>query len=197
MMRTKSQFSRVVYAIRDRIWCNKHLRHTATEKYEYNGKGGYFRFDDDNNMSYEHVRNRLDSPCAIISNSRSNNARNVSALDNHLWIRKWLVTGHGPSNCINHWWLLCPGHNLWMVDTKSSLLNVILIKLRYQVGMDVVDGYFIQKHSKHLSAHPSKIFFFLSLSNSTITGITSLTRLIHVTAHCFFANQCCGFSVCF
>ena len=43
---------RNVYTISDRIWCNKHLRHTTTEKYENNGKGGYFQFDDDNNMSY-------------------------------------------------------------------------------------------------------------------------------------------------
>ena len=48
----KFRFSRYVYAISDRIWCNKHLRHTATEKYDNNVKGGYFRFDDDNNMSY-------------------------------------------------------------------------------------------------------------------------------------------------
>ena len=32
-MKTKSRFSRNVYAISDRIWCNKHLRHTTTEKY--------------------------------------------------------------------------------------------------------------------------------------------------------------------
>ena len=32
---------------------NKHLRHTTTEKYENNGKGGYFRFDD--NMSYRYI----------------------------------------------------------------------------------------------------------------------------------------------
>ena len=54
-METKSQFSRNVYAIRDRIWCNKHLRHTTTKKYDNNGKGWYFRFDDDNNMSYEYI----------------------------------------------------------------------------------------------------------------------------------------------
>ena len=29
--------------------------HTTTEKYENNGKGGYFRFDDDNNMSYRYI----------------------------------------------------------------------------------------------------------------------------------------------
>ena len=29
--------------------CNKHLKHTTTEKYDNNGKGWYFRFDDDNN----------------------------------------------------------------------------------------------------------------------------------------------------
>ena len=50
-MKTNSQFSRNVYAISNRIWRNKHLRHTATEKYNNSGKGGYFRFDDDN-MSY-------------------------------------------------------------------------------------------------------------------------------------------------
>ena len=32
MIRTKSQFSRNVYGIRDRIWCNKHVRHTTTKK---------------------------------------------------------------------------------------------------------------------------------------------------------------------
>ena len=31
-----------------------HLRHTATEKYDNNGKGGYFRFDD-NKMGYEYI----------------------------------------------------------------------------------------------------------------------------------------------
>ena len=31
-MKTKSRFSRNVYAIGDRIWCDKHLRHTTTEK---------------------------------------------------------------------------------------------------------------------------------------------------------------------
>ena len=54
-MKTNSRFSRNVYAISDRIWCNKHLRHTTTEKYENNGNGGYFRFDDDNNMSYSYI----------------------------------------------------------------------------------------------------------------------------------------------
>ena len=54
-MKTNSRFSRNVYAISDRIWCNKHLRHTTTEKYDNNGKGGYFRFDDDNNMSYRYI----------------------------------------------------------------------------------------------------------------------------------------------
>ena len=51
-MKTNSRISRNVYAISDRIWCNKHRRHTTTEKYDNNGTGGYFRFDDDNNMSY-------------------------------------------------------------------------------------------------------------------------------------------------
>ena len=52
LMKTNPRFSRNVYTISDRIWCNKHRRYTTTEKYEDNGKGGYFRFDDDNNMSY-------------------------------------------------------------------------------------------------------------------------------------------------
>ena len=43
-----------VYAIINRISCNKHLRLTTTEKYDNNGKGGYFRFDDDD-MSYRHI----------------------------------------------------------------------------------------------------------------------------------------------
>ena len=53
MMRTKSQFSRNVFAIHDKIWCNKHLRHTTMEKYDNNGKGWYIRYDDNNNMSYK------------------------------------------------------------------------------------------------------------------------------------------------
>ena len=40
--------------INDRIWCNKHLKHTTTE-IDNNGKGGYFRFDDDNNMGYRYI----------------------------------------------------------------------------------------------------------------------------------------------
>ena len=53
LMKTNSRFSRYVCTISDIIWCNKHLRHTTREKYGNNGKGGYFRFDDDdNNMSY-------------------------------------------------------------------------------------------------------------------------------------------------
>ena len=54
-MKTKFQFYRNVYAIRDSLWCYKHLRYTATEKYDNNGKGRYFRFDDDNNMSYKYI----------------------------------------------------------------------------------------------------------------------------------------------
>ena len=34
---------------------DNHLRHTTTEKYDNNGKGGYFRFDDDNKMGYEYI----------------------------------------------------------------------------------------------------------------------------------------------
>ena len=52
---TNSRFSRNVYAIGDRIWCNKHIRHTTTEKYDNNGKVGYFRFDYDYKMSYRYI----------------------------------------------------------------------------------------------------------------------------------------------
>ena len=47
-----------LWLIMTHFWCLgtcKHLRHTTTEKYENNGKGGYFRFDDDNNMSYRYI----------------------------------------------------------------------------------------------------------------------------------------------
>ena len=54
-MKTNSRFSRNVFAMSNRIWYDKHLRHTTTEKYDNNGKGGYFRFDDDNNMSYRYI----------------------------------------------------------------------------------------------------------------------------------------------
>ena len=40
LMKTNSRFSRDVYTISDRIWCNKHLRHTTTEKYENMGEVG-------------------------------------------------------------------------------------------------------------------------------------------------------------
>ena len=53
LMKTNFRFSRNVYTISDRIWWNKHLRHTTTEKYGNNGKGGWF--DDDNNMSYRYI----------------------------------------------------------------------------------------------------------------------------------------------
>ena len=54
-MKTNSRLARNVYAVSDIIWCNKHLRHTTTEKYDNNRKGGYFRFDYDNNMSYRYI----------------------------------------------------------------------------------------------------------------------------------------------
>ena len=38
MMKTKYRFSRNVYAISDRLWCNKHLRHTTTENMIIMGK---------------------------------------------------------------------------------------------------------------------------------------------------------------
>ena len=50
-----SRLSLNEYAISDRISCNKHLRHTTMEKYDNDGKGGYFQFDDDNNMSYRYI----------------------------------------------------------------------------------------------------------------------------------------------
>ena len=39
----------------DSIWWYNHLRHTTAEKYDNNGKGWYFQFDDDNKMSYEYI----------------------------------------------------------------------------------------------------------------------------------------------
>ena len=53
-MKTNSRFPGT-YAISDRIWCNKHLRHTTTEKYDDHCKGGYFRFDDYTNMGYRYM----------------------------------------------------------------------------------------------------------------------------------------------
>ena len=38
IMKTKSRFSRNVYAVSDRIWCNKHLRHTTMENIITMGK---------------------------------------------------------------------------------------------------------------------------------------------------------------
>ena len=40
--------------MRNILWYN-HLRHTATEEYDNNGKDWYFRFGDDAKMSYEYV----------------------------------------------------------------------------------------------------------------------------------------------
>ena len=37
IMKTKARFSPNVYATSDKIWCNKHLRHTATDKYDNDG----------------------------------------------------------------------------------------------------------------------------------------------------------------
>ena len=54
-MKTNSRFSRNVYIIDDIKWCNKHLRHTTTDKYKNNEKGEYFRFDDDYYMSYRPI----------------------------------------------------------------------------------------------------------------------------------------------
>ena len=54
-MKANSRFPRNVYAISDKIWCNIHLRHTTTEKYDNNGKSGYFLFDDDNKVSYRYI----------------------------------------------------------------------------------------------------------------------------------------------
>ena len=46
---------RNVYAVSNRIWCNKQPRHTTTEKHDNNGKDGYFRFDYDNIISYRYI----------------------------------------------------------------------------------------------------------------------------------------------
>ena len=54
-LHTNSENKFPVFEISNRIWCNKHLRHITTEKYDYNGKGEYFRFDDDNDMSYRYI----------------------------------------------------------------------------------------------------------------------------------------------
>ena len=51
--RQKTQLSRDIYEA-DSIWYN-HLRHTTTEKNVDNMKGRYFRFHDDNKMSYEYI----------------------------------------------------------------------------------------------------------------------------------------------
>ena len=51
--------------------------HTTTEKYDDNVKGGYFRFDDDNNMSYRYFIIRLDPSIEVSINARS---RNMCAL---------------------------------------------------------------------------------------------------------------------
>ena len=34
---------------------NTTISDTTTEKYDNNGKGGYFRFDDDNKMDYKYI----------------------------------------------------------------------------------------------------------------------------------------------
>ena len=58
-METNSRFFRNVYAISDRIHDAKKQTKTYQAhnhgKYSNNGKGGYFRFDDDNNMSYRYI----------------------------------------------------------------------------------------------------------------------------------------------
>ena len=49
-----AQFSRDIYES-DSIWRYNHLRHTTTEKYENNGNGWYFWFDDDNKVNYKYI----------------------------------------------------------------------------------------------------------------------------------------------
>ena len=46
---------RNVNAISDRIWRNKISGTQPRKKYDNNWKGGYFRFDDDSNMSYRYI----------------------------------------------------------------------------------------------------------------------------------------------
>ena len=52
--RQKPQLSRDIYET-DSIWGHNQIRHTTTEN-DNNGKGWYFRFDDDDNMvSYKYI----------------------------------------------------------------------------------------------------------------------------------------------
>ena len=55
VMETESQLSRDLYEGTDQIWFYNHLWHATTKKYDNNGKGGYFGFDDDNKISFEYL----------------------------------------------------------------------------------------------------------------------------------------------
>ena len=44
-----------LYEATERLWWYDHIRRMTTEKYDYNGEGWYFRFDDDNTMSYKYA----------------------------------------------------------------------------------------------------------------------------------------------
>ena len=65
ILKKNSWFSQNVYAISNRIWCNKHLRHTTKEKYDNNGKGGYFWFDDENDIDGSVQERRNSSALAM------------------------------------------------------------------------------------------------------------------------------------
>ena len=43
------------------------------EKYDNNGKGGYFRFDDDNKMGYEYILSIIWPHCGLVSHMASQN----------------------------------------------------------------------------------------------------------------------------
>ena len=103
LMKTNSRFSQNVYTISDRIWCNKHLRHTTTEKYANSGKGGYFWFDDDNNMSYRYILSIYDD-------------------DESMLLASFFIKTDYFSPCINS---LRPSDAIWRQRTGSTLAQVM------------------------------------------------------------------------
>ena len=55
VMETKPQRSRDLYKVVDRIWWYSHLRHTAIEKCDNNGKSWCILFDDENKMICKYI----------------------------------------------------------------------------------------------------------------------------------------------
>ena len=100
IMKANSRFSQNVYTISDRIWCNKYLRHTTTEKYDNNGKGGYFRFDDDN----FHV----DIWVAISLTEYEWPYQIIVELHGKYWIRGYLMALLLVHFCSIFLWMICP-----------------------------------------------------------------------------------------